>query len=77
ILVVFFFACRTKDEQPVAQITPRDYSIDSITAENTLFFDSLRMEQHLRFHKYDAATVFKFRNFYNGRNYQYAWFSNT
>lgn len=76
-LVVFFFACRTKDEQPAAQIIPRDYSIDSTTAENPLFFDSLRMEQHLRFHKYDAATVFKFRNFYNGRNYQYAWFSNT
>lgn len=75
ILVVFFFACRTKDEQPVAQITPRDYSIDSTIAENPLFFDSLLMEQHLRVHKYDAATKLKFRNFYNSRNYQYAWFA--
>lgn len=75
--LVFFFACRTKDEQPAAQITPRDYSIDSTTAENPLFFDSLRMEQHLRYHKYDAATLLKFRNFYNGRNYQYAWFGKT
>jgi murein L,D-transpeptidase YcbB/YkuD len=74
ILVVFFFACRTKDEQPAAQITLRDYSIDSSIAENPLFFDSLQMEQHLRAHKYDAATRLKFRNFYNGRNYQYAWF---
>jgi murein L,D-transpeptidase YcbB/YkuD len=77
LLVVFFFACRTKDEQPSAQITPRDYTIDSTTAENPIFFDSLRMEEHLRFHKYDAATLLKFRNFYNGRNYQYAWFSNS
>lgn len=75
LLVVFFFACRTKDEQPSAQVTPRDYSIDSVTAETPFFFDSVRMERHLQIRKYDASTKLKFRNFYNGRNYQYAWFS--
>jgi murein L,D-transpeptidase YcbB/YkuD len=74
---MFFFSCHFKEEQPAAQVTPRDYSIDTVVDTNGLFLDSLRVEKHLKQHKYDPAIFLKFRNFYNGRNYQYAWFDKT
>lgn len=54
----------------------RDTTITKDSAVNTLFFDSTGMEQIFTAKAFPDSLALKIRNFYNGRNYQYAWFFN-
>lgn len=53
----------------------RNSSITSSNAYNTLFIDSNVMENFIVEQQLDDTIANGFRNFYNVRNYQYAWIS--
>jgi len=57
------------------KISKRDYSISPSTAYNSIFFDSLKLEEFITREKVDAGIGRRLRSFYNTRNYQFAWFS--
>ncbi|HEY8397488.1 MAG TPA: L,D-transpeptidase family protein [Flavihumibacter sp.] len=61
------------DQAPVS----RDTAITSTNAFSTVFFDSLAMENFLTARDMPDTGRQMFRNFYNQRNYQYAWFDST
>lgn len=52
----------------------RDTTINAKTAFNELFLDSAQVEQFIATSKPDSVTARNLREFYNSRNYQYAWF---
>lgn len=52
----------------------RDTTISAVNSYSELFFDSAQLESFIRKeHLHDSVAV-SLRNFYNQRNYQYAWF---
>lgn len=55
--------------------TPRNLSITKANAYSNLFLDSPAMEHFIREQKLNDTIAFDMRNFYNARNYQYAWFA--
>lgn len=57
--------------------THRDKSINKTNAVTDLFVDSLKMESFISQQHIDTATAQNIRSFYNGRNYQFAWFTKT
>jgi L,D-transpeptidase YcbB len=61
---------KTEDGTPV-----RDQSITAANAYSDLFLDSASVEQYIKSHSLDATQAQDVRNFYNRRNYQFAWFS--
>ncbi len=66
-------AKRTTDPEPVV----RDTTITPANAYSDIFFDSLSLEGLLQQQNLPDSDAQRLRNFYNGRNYQYAWFSDT
>jgi murein L,D-transpeptidase YcbB/YkuD len=80
-IALFFTACQNmvksdaeKDGSPDTEV-----SIDqTITAENAysdLFLDSSALSKYINQHQLDEAQARQLRNFYNGRNFQAAWFN--
>ncbi len=55
-------------------IQSRDTSIKKNNSFTGLFFDSLALENFIESQQIQDSVANEFRNFYNGRNYQYAWF---
>jgi len=60
-------------EAPVPLI--RDLSITSANAYNNLFLDSNAVEAYIKNKNLAANEAAEIRNFYNSRNFEYAWFS--
>lgn len=58
-------------------IVPRDESINAQNAYTDLFLDSAAVEAYIQKGKLNDSTARGVRNFYNARNFQYAWFSST
>jgi len=58
-----------------ARVVPRNTGIDSSNSYSNLFLDSTALEQFIARQKPGDATAAALRNFYNGRNFQYAWFA--
>ena len=58
-------------------IAPRDKEITGKNAFSTLFFDSTSLEQFLEDRSLPDTARQLVRNFYNQRNYQFAWFDST
>jgi len=56
-------------------IAARDFSITPANAYSDLFLDSTAMEQFIQQQKIGEEDAREIRNFYNERNYQYAWFA--
>ncbi len=56
-------------------IFPRDMSITSSNSYSDLFLDSLALEKYIASHVQNDSLAIELRNFYNVRNYQYAWFN--
>ncbi|XZF15470.1 L,D-transpeptidase family protein [Chitinophagaceae bacterium MMS25-I14] len=54
----------------------RDTAITPQNAYTELFLDSMLVEQFIAAEHPDTATAMDLRNFYNSRNYEYAWFAN-
>ena len=68
----------TKDhEARVAEGEPavRDQSITPATSYSDLFLDSAAVESYIQRQGFAAADAQQIRNFYNQRNYQFAWFA--
>lgn len=54
---------------------PRDRSITKANAYSDLFLDSNAVEAFIREQHLNDTVANDMRNFYNGRNFQYAWFA--
>ena len=73
ISIAIFSACNNSREQATTQV-PRDKSITRKNAYTELFFDSTSMEKFIAQTSIGDSLASRMRNFYNSRNYQYAWF---
>ena len=60
--------------QAQAPATSRDTSINAGTSYSEIFFDSTKMENLLLNNIFMIHLIKRMRNFYNARNYQFAWF---
>src|SRR5882757_5746018 len=54
---------------------PRNTSIRPTEAYSDLFFDSSKLETFIRRQELSDTLARHFRNFYNNRNFQFAWFA--
>ena len=59
------------------KVSKRDYSINSSNAYNAIFFDSTIMVKFFSDNKLDDKLIRRMTSFYNTRNYQFAWFSDS
>jgi L,D-transpeptidase YcbB len=59
----------------MAAVVARDMSITPANAYSDLFLDSAAMEQYIQQQRLNDTLARDIRNFYNTRNYQYAWFT--
>lgn len=67
-------ACRP-GSAPAPNAVPRDQTITREKAVTDLFLDSTAMERYIAEQRLDTGTAAAMRDFYNARNYQYAWFT--
>ena len=80
LVMGLFVACGNSEAKKLPQpIEPveRDTTITPANAYSNLFFDSLALEKMMLQRALPDTQVQRLRNFYNGRNYQYAWFTDT
>jgi L,D-transpeptidase YcbB len=73
-------ATSTTEDSTVSRtlaIVPRDKSITAQNAYTDIFLDSAAVEAYIQKGKLSDSTARGMRNFYNTRNFQYAWFSST
>jgi murein L,D-transpeptidase YcbB/YkuD len=70
---VVFFSCTDKRKPLIAQV-PRDSTIVPAVAYTNLKLDSTAVAQFLLTQATEEDFIPRIRNFYNNRNYQYAWF---
>ncbi len=73
IILSFFISCSGKNNAAVVPVT-RDTTILPHMAYTSLNLDSLEVENYLLSDAKDKDITMRIRNFYNHRNYQYAWF---
>lgn len=74
--VFFYIACtNTSDPANNNGAAGRDTSINSRNSYNTVFFDSVGLEKFIIANGYKDSFANRLRNFYNNRNFQYAWFN--
>lgn len=73
---LLLFACKQKGNNHLNAQLKRDTTITTSVSHNQLFFDSMRMENFIHKQNFHDSLVKRLRNYYNGRNYQYAWFYN-
>ncbi len=64
-------------QQEVIKNTVRDRSIDKSNAYNDLFLDSTDVEKFIVTARVNDTLAAALRNFYNARNFEYAWFAST
>lgn len=69
LLALLLIQCRQKEEKKVA----RDVTITPKNAVTKLFVDSLQMEKFISTEKLEDSAASRLRNFYNSRNFQFAW----
>lgn len=58
-----------------SQVVERDSTITETTSFSELFLDSILLEQFIGEENVDEARASQLRNFYNSRNFQFAWFT--
>src|SRR4051812_23164434 len=74
VTVMIFSACTESSKQASAQNVERDKSITKTNAYTEIFFDSSSMERFISSTHLRDSVSKRMRNFYNSRNYEYAWF---
>src|SRR5205809_3575655 len=76
VIIITCYSCKQdgNEAKAQAQTTSRDTSIKFGTSYSEIFFDSLRMEKFIAKQAFHDSIKKRMRNFYNGRNYQFAWF---
>ncbi len=75
-----FAACNNNEQSGGAaradkDLTPRNFGITKANSYSDLFLDSMAMEAFIAEQKLNDTLSTGMRNFYNARNYQYAWFA--
>ena len=73
IILILFNSCR--GQQPKIQSVERDTTITPVTSFSKLFFDSSKLEVFIKEQETGDSSAAQLRNFYNRRNYQFAWFT--
>src|ERR1700755_651505 len=73
---VWLLSCKN-EKQPGMVVKPRDTTINVTNSYTELFFDSTAMENFVSKEAMADSLANRIRSFYNGRNYQYAWFDST
>lgn len=76
VITIIIHSCNQQNGGAKAQVIPRDTTINAAVSYSQFFFDSTQMENLLSKQYFRDSLVKRMRNFYNGRNYQYAWFFN-
>ncbi len=66
---------KSEKEKKEKKLSKRDYSISNANAYNSLFLDSMAMEDYISKNNFDESLSRRMRSFYNTRNYEFAWFS--
>ena len=72
LFLVIVIGCGQNEQQ--ASKVERDTTITPATSYTELFFDSIALEKFINAHPMHDSLAVDIRNFYIGRNYQYAWF---
>jgi murein L,D-transpeptidase YcbB/YkuD len=78
---VVLIACNDEPQQGEGaarkdkDLTPRNTAITSANAYSNLFLDSTTVEGFIKEQKVNDTISTGLRNFYNARNFQYAWFA--
>jgi L,D-transpeptidase YcbB len=73
LLIILLSGCFNKTNN--LKIVEKDTSITESTAVTNLILDSVFIENFIMLHKLEEYPAQLLRNFYVGRNYQYAWFN--
>ncbi len=74
VLIIAFSSCMQPGNEAQAQTISRDTSIKLGASFSETFFDSLQMEKFILKNQFRDSLKKRIRNFYNARNYQFAWF---
>ncbi len=74
-IAVFCFAYSCQHGKPATIKIERDTTITPANAYSNLFFDSTSLENYLQKTQWHDSLKQAMRNFYNSRNYQFAWFN--
>lgn len=70
------FSCQHERKNEIERI-PRDTTITAENSYTKIFIDSMMVESFVINEKIQDSTAQRIRNFYNKRNYSYAWFTDT
>jgi murein L,D-transpeptidase YcbB/YkuD len=73
-LITSFYSCRRAGNGVLGQVIERDTSIKLGSSYSEIFFDSTLMERFISTQNFRDSLKNRLRNFYNARNYQFAWF---
>ena len=76
VIIITCSSCKQSgnEAQAQTQAISRDTSIKSGTSYSEIFFDSLQMEKFIVKQQFRDSLKKRMRDFYNARNYQFAWF---
>jgi murein L,D-transpeptidase YcbB/YkuD len=69
LIAVALMMCKPKQPPKIA----RDETITPVNAVTKLYVDSLQMEKFITGQQLDDSAAVRLRNFYNSRNFQFAW----
>jgi murein L,D-transpeptidase YcbB/YkuD len=75
LLILFFVLGGCKRNQANVTSTTRDTTINRTNAFSELTLDSTRLEKFITEQNLDDSAALQMRNFYNTRNYHFAWFT--
>lgn len=73
LLSVLIVNCKRKEEKKVE----RDITITPKNAVTKLYVDSIQLEKYIESHQLEDSSANRLRNFYNSRNFQFAWLAET
>jgi murein L,D-transpeptidase YcbB/YkuD len=69
LISLFFIQCQRKEVKKIA----RDVTITPKNAVTKLLIDSMELEKYIIGAKLEDSSALRLRNFYNSRNFQFAW----
>ncbi|MEO8413419.1 MAG: L,D-transpeptidase family protein [Ginsengibacter sp.] len=76
LFCLVLFACNHSKSKPQRKII-RDTTINNKNSFSELSLDSLKLEKYISDNSFTDSAAANMRNFYNSRNYHFAWFTNS
>ncbi|MEJ7830559.1 MAG: hypothetical protein WKF91_20285 [Segetibacter sp.] len=74
LFTIFLFANCKSQEVKIGGVE-KDTTITITNAVSELFLDSIKLQKFITEQKLTGSAAGRIRNFYNSRNYQFAWFT--